>query len=581
MSSAVAIAEDFFNIKYPKEFGGYNNNPNLRRENKTVHYTEAMLHERIKCAKDPVYFMERYMKIITLDKGFVTIKLFDFQKELLKSFIDNRYTIAKLPRQVGKTTVTVGYILWYICFHNDKNIAILANKASTARDILQKITLSYESLPMWLQQGVRSWNKGSIELENNCKVVAGSTSGSTGRSGAFNLVFLDEFAFVPRNVASDFMTSVYPTISSGKKSKIIMVSTPNGMNLFYKFWNDAMEKRNLYVPITAHWSCVPGRDEKWRLEQIAQMGEEKFNQEFNTEFLGSSDTLISPTRLADLTWKDPKDNKFLNITNLSLFEEKVPEHQYVVIVDTSRGKNIDYSAFRVVDVSEMPYRSVAVFRDNKILALSYARVVSQVAKYFNDAYILVESNDIGSQINDLLFYDLEYENIISTKQSAKKNSQQAVLGYSKDSKFGVTTSKKVKNIGCMNIKTLIEDKKIIVEDFETISEFTSFVSSGTSFQAESGCHDDLVMTLVLFAWLTTQSVFANLTDGNLLGSYEGFAEQTQRNAEKKMEALKTCLPSLAQNSTGEGRQVDFDNSAVWLSDGADFFNSSSGYFKKR
>ena len=264
----------------PDGMKSYKSNPNLKAAGVTFVFTKQQIQERIKCMKDPIYFIQKYMKIVHVDRGLVPFDLYPFQKDLLNSYINNRFTIAKLPRQVGKSTVTIGYILWTVMFGPMQNIAILANKASTARDILSKLQLAYEHIPLWMQQGILSWNKGSIELENGSKVIAAATASSAARGSTYNIIFLDEFAFVPKNIAEEFITSVYPTVSSGTTTKVIMVSTPNGMNLFYKYWTDAVNKRNLYVPIEAHWSVVPGRNEAWAADQIKQLGQDKFNQEF-------------------------------------------------------------------------------------------------------------------------------------------------------------------------------------------------------------------------------------------------------------------------------------------------------------
>lgn len=258
----------------------YRDNPLLKRAGVELQYTQEQVDEYIKCSQDPVYFAERYIRIVNVDRGLMPFEMWDFQREMIRTYHENRFSITKCPRQVGKTTTSVAYLLWVTLFSDDQNIAVLANKGSLARDILAKYQLAYENLPMWLQQGIVTWNKGNVELENGSKIVAASTSSSAIRGGAFNIVFLDEFAFVPNNIANEFFNSVYPVISSGKTTKIIIVSTPNGMNLFYKLWIDAMNKKNGYKTFEIHWSMVPGRDEKWKEETIKNTSEEQFRQEF-------------------------------------------------------------------------------------------------------------------------------------------------------------------------------------------------------------------------------------------------------------------------------------------------------------
>lgn len=485
----------------------HKNNPNLKSTSVQYIFTKEQIEERIKCMQDPLYFIERYMKIVHVDRGLVPFDLYDFQKTLLKSFVDNRFTIAKLPRQVGKSTVTIAYILWTVLFGPMQNIAILANKASTARDILAKLQLAYEHIPLWMQQGIVSWNKGSIELENGSKVIANATASSAARGSTYNIIFLDEFAFVPKNIAEDFITSVYPTISSGKTTKVIMVSTPNGMNLFYKYWMDAVNKRNLYVPIEAHWSVVPGRDQAWADDQIKQLGQDKFDQEFGCDFLGSAGTLISSAKLSAMTWTPPVDR----IGDLYIYEAAKQDHIYVMSVDTAEGQGLDHSAFIVIDCTSLPYKVVARYYNSKITPMLYPNVIYNVAAQYNNAHVLVETNSIGGQVVEVLHNELEYENIFSTTNMGR-GGQKLSAGFKKNSKLGIKTTSQIKTIGCANLKAMLEADKILVQDFDMISELTSFVASGGTFCAEPGCHDDLTMCLVLFSWLSAQPLFKEMTD---------------------------------------------------------------------
>lgn len=485
----------------------HKNNPNLKSTSVQYIFTKEQIEERIKCMQDPLYFIERYMKIVHVDRGLVPFDLYDFQKTLLKSFVDNRFTIAKLPRQVGKSTVTIAYILWTVLFGPMQNIAILANKASTARDILAKLQLAYEHIPLWMQQGIVSWNKGSIELENGSKVIANATASSAARGSTYNIIFLDEFAFVPKNIAEDFITSVYPTISSGKTTKVIMVSTPNGMNLFYKYWTDAVNGRNLYKPIEAHWSVVPGRDQEWADDQIKQLGQDKFDQEFGCSFIGSAGTLISSAKLSAMSWVPPVDR----IGDLHIYEAAKQQHVYVMAVDTAEGQGLDHSAFIVVDCTSLPYKVVAKYYNSKITPMLYPNVIYNVAAQYNNAHVLVETNSIGGQVVEVLHNELEYENIFSTTNMGR-GGQKLSAGFKKNAKLGIKTTSQIKTIGCANMKAMLEADKILVQDFDTISELTSFVASGGTFCAEPGCHDDLTMCLVLFSWLSAQPLFKEMTD---------------------------------------------------------------------
>ena len=489
----------------------YLGNPKLKRINTTQQLTNEQVDEYIKCANDPVYFIENYVKIITLDKGFVQINLYPFQRTAITSINDNRRVIVKAGRQVGKTTMVVGYILWYILFNEDKFVAILANKAPTAREILNRIKTAYESLPFWLQQGVKVWNKGDIELENNCRVMATSTASSAIRGYSISLLYLDEFAFVPSNIAEEFFTSVYPTISSGETSKILISSTPNGMNHFYKMWTDATENRNGFISIEANWRQVPGRTEEWAAEQLKVLGEEKYYQEMECEFHGSAGTLISGRILKTLAFKAPKPGSTL--LGLSIHQEPIQGNRYIMIVDTARGRGLDYSAFVVIDVTEIPYKVVAVYRDNEISPMVYPSIIKKIGEYYNQCYILVEINDNGQHIAESLFYDYEYENILCTGEVNKKIG--LTWSFGNGVQRGIRTTKSVKRMGCVMMKSLIENYKLIVEDFHIISELSTFINKGSSYEAEEGSHDDLVMCLVLFSWMTNQEFFSDLCNTNI------------------------------------------------------------------
>jgi hypothetical protein len=485
-------------------------NPKLKRIGVDIDFSPEEVEEYVKCAQDPIYFIENYVKIITLDKGFIKISLYPFQRDAITEINNNRRVVVKAGRQVGKTTMVVGYILWYILFNEDKTVAILANKAATSREILARIKIAYEALPLWLQQGVRTWNKGDIELENNCRIMATSTASSAIRGFSISLLYLDEFAFVPSNIADEFFTSVYPTISSGTTSKILISSTPNGMNHFYKMWTDAVEGNNGFVAIEANWRQVPGRDEKWAADQRSVLGEQKYLQEMECEFMGSSGTLLNAAALKNLAIVKPV---FTNDEGLSVYKTPIEGRNYIIVVDTSRGRGLDYSAFVVVDITESPYEVVATFRNNEISPVVYPTVLRKIGKYYLDAYILVEVNDNGQQISDLLFDDYEYENLISTTEAGKKIV--ASWSFNNKSVRGVRTTKSVKRLGCSMMKDLIEKQKLVITDFNLISELSTFIAKGSSYEAEEGSHDDLVMCVVLFSWLSNQEIFSDFTQVNM------------------------------------------------------------------
>lgn len=494
----------------------YRDNPLLKRVGVKVPFTEEQVEEYIRCSKDPVYFA-KYIKIITLDHGLVPFDMYDFQKDMIRVFHDNRFVITKCPRQVGKTTTAVAYLLWTILFQDSQNVAVLANRGETARGILYKLQLAYENLPMWLQQGVVEWNKGRIELENGSVIIASSTSSSAARSGSFNIVFLDEFAFVPTNIAYEFFTSVYPVITAGTNTKILIVSTPNGMNLFYKIWMDAINKRNNYKPFEIHWSMIPGRDEAWKEETIRNTSEHQFRQEFETEFLGSTNTLISGTKLQQLAYQQP----IAEHDNMKVYahpikddgEGTTKDHLYAIWVDVSEGRNLDSSTFSVIDISTTPYQQVATYKSSTISPILFPTIIHNAARLYNDAYILVEINN-NPQVADIIHQDLEYENLFKVFTGNKKP-QQLSAGFARGIQMGVKMSPAVKRIGCSNLKTLIESNKLVINDFDTISELTTFVANKTSFAAESDANDDMVMGLVMFAWATTQKYFREIVNHDI------------------------------------------------------------------
>ncbi len=489
----------------------YLGNPNLKKINTAEEFTKDQIVEFQKCADDPIYFMENYVRIVSLDEGLVPFKMYDFQKRIVKTIHENRFTICKLPRQSGKSTTTISYLLHYALFNPNSNIALLANKSSTARDILGRLQLAYENLPKWMQQGVINWNKGSIELENKSTIVAAATSSSAIRGGSYNIIFLDEFAFVPANIAEAFFSSVYPTISSGQKTKMIIVSTPMGMNQFYKLWTDAENKQNDYVPIEVHWSEVPGRDEAWKEATIRNTSPEQFQQEFECDFLGSVDTLISAHKIKNTPYMTALESK----NGLQMFERPKKDGLYVCTVDVARGSGRDYSAFTIIDVGQVPYRIAATYKNNEVKPYVFPNIIEQACKGYNEAHILVEVNDLGQQISDALHYELEYPNVLMTTQKGRAGQILGAMFSGRGTSLGVRMTKQIKKVGCANFKTLMEGDKLIVNDFNIIEEMSTFSRKGSSWQADEGQHDDLVMCLIIFGWLSNQPYFKELSNSNI------------------------------------------------------------------
>lgn len=487
-------------------------NQKLKRCNVPVNYTEEQVQDFIRCSKDPIYFIRNFMKIINVDDGLVNFNMWPYQEVMINKMINSRFSIYKLPRQVGKTICTSAIILWYILFHQNYAVAVLAHKQDQSINILDRIRTGYENLPKWLQQGIVEWNKKTIVLENGSRVETAATTGGSIRGEAFNLIYLDEFAFVPGNIQENFYSAVYPTISSGKKTKIIITSTPNGLNKFYRLWNDAINGKNTFVPYSVHWSSVPGRDEKWKEETIKNTSEQQFRAEFETEFIGSTNTLIDAEILQNLL-SEVKTPISAN-EHMSIYSMPEKGRYYVVVVDPARGVGGDYSAFCVIDTTEYPYEVVMTYKNNRISPLIFPNYIQEAAKRYNDAFVCVEVNDNGQQVADILFTELDYENLFYTEMRGAKGQ---ILTYKAGPNIhrGVRTTKQVKRIGCTNLKTIIESGKIKINDNNIVDELCTFSQSGDSYEAEEGYHDDLVMTLVIFSWLTTQEIFKNLINKNM------------------------------------------------------------------
>jgi hypothetical protein len=564
---------------------------------KTIKYKEWVVKtisgKELICADDHIVFdtygnqifvknIKPYVtKILTEDGHETVVSVYETDKEsnmfdlTVNSQNHRLYTNGILSHN---TTTVVGYIVWYILFEEDKLIALLANKAKTSREILNRIKLAYESLPIWLQQGVSGWNKGDIELENKCRILADSTASSAARGYSINFLYLDEFAFVPNNVAEEFFTSVYPTISSGKTSKVLISSTPNGMNHFYRIWKEAEEDVNGFHTIEANWRQVPGRTEEWALEQKRVLGEQKFLQEMECTFLGSAGTLISAGALGNLVFGRPLRSI---MEGLDVYDEPEPDHFYISTVDTARGVGLDYSAFVIVDVTAQPFKVVAKYRSNVVSPLLFPNIIVQAAKYYHDAYLLIENNDIGSQIAMVVHNELEYENMFHGEESGnikyRMNGRFNLSQFGKTKQLGVKTTKKVKRQGCNTLKDLIENQRLLIPDFNIIEELSTFVllSSGY-YGAEEGSHDDLAMCLVLFSWLTTQPYFKDMTNFDI----------RKKLYEEKMQQMEDELPPIPLMSsdfeTDNGQKYFKDGGLMWENIGesnSDFNSYADDFFK--
>lgn len=500
---------------------GYMGNPNLKRIGEPIEWTPEMLEEYVKCSEDPVYFAKKYIKIVHVDRGFIPLEMYPYQEEITKKIFDHRRVAVLTSRQAGKTTTAVAVILHYVLFNTYKSVALLANKGDSSQEIMSRFQLAYEALPKWLQQGVLNWNKRSVELENGCKVFAASTSSTSIRGKSCNLIYIDEAAFIEN--WDDFFQSTYPTISSGETTKMLLTSTPNGLNHFWKTCTGAKEGTNGYEYVEVKWDKVPGRDEKWKHETLQALNydEQKFAQEYEAEFQGSSGTLISGAALKLLRAQDP-------ISETEGFKQYVkpePGHQYAIVADVSRGKGLDHSAFSVIDISSMPFNQVAVFRDNFITPTDYASFIYRISMMYNEAHVLVEINDIGGQVADTLFLDYGIETLLFTENAGMKG-KKITGGFSgKKMDRGIRTTKTVKNVGCSLLKLMVEQHQLIINDMDTIEELSRFSKKGATYQAEPGWHDDLAMGLVLFAWLSNQQFFKDINNINTIARLRDRTEQ--------------------------------------------------------
>ena len=539
---------------------GYRNNPKLKPPGVELQYTEEQLKEYVKCANDPVYFCKKYVKVKTLDKGIMPFELYDYQQKFVNAIHQNRFVISKWPRQSGKSTSVIGYICHYITFNQSVSVAILANRLKTAKDELySKLQLAYENLPHFLQQGVVEWNKTSLKLENGSRVICDATSSSAIRGGSFNFLLLDEYAFLPSHVAEEFYSSTYPTISAGTTTKLVIVSTPNGMNHFHKLWVDSNRAeghklKNKFIPVEVSWRDVPitaggrKRDDEWAAEQIANTSPEQFEQEYGCSFLGSSNTLISSTKLNVLA---PEEFISEDSDGLRIFEEPNKDRTYFLQADVSRGQGSDYSAFTVIEGTQSPYKVVASYRNNTISPFNFPQIIKKVGEKYNNAYVLVETNDIGGQVSSILYYDLNYENLLMTRIMGRKGqmlSQGFAVGKSE---MGLRTTAQTKKLGCAILKRLVEEDKILLNDERIVQELMSFVSKSNTYKAEDGQNDDLVMTLVFFAWLTRQEYYADLI------------ETSKMNYEEAVKPEDSNTLFMFGNKDDEDGKEFSDGSVVW------------------
>ena len=511
----------------------YLGNPNVKKDGVNEQWTPDLIQEYKKCMVDPVYFVEHYCKVISLDEGIVNFKLYPYQRKMFQQFQENRFNVVLACRQSGKSISACAYLLWYALFNPEKTVAILANKGQTAGEMLSRITLMLENIPFFIQPGSKAVNKRSLEFSNNSRIIASATSGNSIRGMSVNLLYLDEFAFVER--ASEFYTSTYPVVSAGKDTKVIVTSTANGIgNQFHKIWEGAVQGINEFSSFRVDWWDVPGRDDEWKQQTIANTSQLQFDQEFGNTFFGTGDTLVNADTLLGLRAKPPV--RTMEGGLLKIYEEPIKDHDYVMTVDVSKGRGQDYSTFTLIDISSRPFKQVAVYRNNTISPLLFPNIIYKFAKPYNEAYVVVESNDQGSVVCNGLYHDLEYENV-HVESSVKANA------------IGIEINRKTKRLGCSAIKDILEEKRLTINDEQTILEISTFEAKGQSYEASEGNHDDLMMNLVLFGYFVSTQYFSDMTDINL----------KQMMFEQKMQEIENDVVPFGFIDDGEEAIVKIEN----------------------
>jgi len=497
----------------------YLGNKNLKAAGVQIEFEQWQIEEFIKCSQDPLYFIENYAKIVSLDKGIVNFDPFPYQRRIIEAMHNNQNTIGKLFRQAGKSTIVAAYFAWYVLFNDNKTAVILANKATIAKEIFYKVQFMIENLPFWLQQGVVEWNKTSFALENGSRCIAAATSASAVRGMSINMLLLDEFAHLKPNLAEEFTASVFPTISSAKTSKLIIISTPNGLNHYHKLWVEAENGTNGFKTVTGRWQEHPLRDSKWAEEQRQKLGEVKYRQEIECTFEGSSYTLVDGVKLSTMPIATPIFQK----DGLEVFKKPEKDHNYVCIVDVSRGRHQDFSAFTIIDVTQTPYDVVVAYKNNTISTLEIPHIIFNTMRQYNNAFLLIEVNDLGQEVANIIYHEYEYENVYFSKG----NEITQVSGYP-----GIRTTKPVKSLGCSVLKDLIEKDQLLLNSHNIIQELSLFVvqKRGSYGTSDPTVNDDLTTTLWLFSWLTKQSIFSEVTNSDVrklvAAQHDNYVDQT-------------------------------------------------------
>jgi len=472
----------------------YLNNPNLPTVDSQYEYTPEMVRDIKKCAQNILYFAENFFYIVSLDEGKQTIDLHLCQKRVLRKMRDNRFFILLASRQIGKTTLMTIYALWVACFQQDQSILIVANKEGTAIEIFRRIRLAYEELPNWLKPGVKEYGKTSMSLANGCRIGISTTTGTAARGQSINVLVLDELAFIEPHLVEEFWKSVYPIVSSSKKSKIFIASTANGTgNLFHSIYTGAEQKRNGWECDKILWNEIPGRDEKWKQETIATIGSlDAFNQEFNCEFLDSGESSVNEELYEKLSVYIRDPLYIMEDGHYQIWEEPKDDRIYIAGVDVSEGIDKDASVIQIIDVTDLTgIKQVACYHNNGISPVNFTNKLNEILVQWGRPIALIERNNCGAQVVDNLRHIHGYENIVSWGS--------ATAGRQKD-QLGVVVHTNTKFVGVTNMRYWVNQLQVVqIRDINLLKEFKSFVrnANGTwSAKKGAGYHDDRVMSFI-------------------------------------------------------------------------------------
>ncbi len=511
----------------------FNGIPNLRDANEPVKLDIEKLRELKKCALDPIYFIRNYVYINTKDNGMQLFDLYDFQELAIKRFLKYRFNINKWSRQVGKSTIVRGFILWWGIFHKDQLIAMIGNKLSLAKEQMQQLRDSYSRLPTWLQPGVKLWNKTSIQFSNNSRIIVSSSSPDNIRGFSINLLYLDEFAFLRPNLATEFIASVMPSISSGKTTRCIITSTPNGMNHFYEMWQTSLEEpqaeaefekgnNNLYVRSVVTWDKVPGRTEVWANAEKLKIGDQRFRQEYECEFVGSGITLIDYRCLEKLKAVDPLplDSSIWPpeladiVRDISMRAFKYPEpagtmeakgYSYVASIDTSYGMRQDYHVMQIAKVySNIKCEQVFTMSSNCTEVNDFCRIANIILKFYHNPYLIIEYNGPGKSTYDYFFNTAMYPNILNFDLKCR----------------GLWATPTLKSNVVILLKMYVQRGYIKVYDYDTIMELMTFTQKTQNTWGGGGnTHDDHVTSLYWIVYYLNTTMY--------YGNYEQIEDLTE------------------------------------------------------